>query len=242
MDVGKAFSFVFEDRNWFTKLVVGGLIALIPIFGIFALMGYMIAVIRRVMDEDPNPLPEWSDLGQKFVDGLLIWVAGLIYALPMLLLLCPVVFVWILPALGGEREDAIAALTSVAGLVTIGLGCIILLYALLLVFLGQVINLQYAGHGRLGACLRVGDIVRFTLKNVGNLLLIVIILIGVGAGINLVVGLISGALNMIPCVGQLLAVLLFLALLPLEVWLIALQGHLIGQLGRQSGLPSPRWG
>lgn len=239
MDVGKAFSFAFEDRDWVTKLLVGGLIALIPIFGTFALTGYMVAVIRRVLNRDPNPLPEWSDLGQKFVDGLLLWVANLIYALPMLLVACPVFLVWGLPILGGESEDMMAALTGLAGVLTIGLGCIVLLYSLLLTLLVPAIYLQYAGHGRLGACLRFGDVFRFTLQNLGNLLLFLVIVWAIGAGVGFIASLLVGAVNVIPCIGQLIAVLATLAMLPLAVWLLAFQGHLIGQIGQRSGLPTP---
>lgn len=239
MDVGKAFSFAFEDRDWVTKLLVGGLILLIPIFGGFALLGYMVTVIRRVLNGDPNPLPEWSDLGQKFVDGLLIWVATLIYALPLLILSCPIFFVWVLPALGGESEDAMAALTGVAGVLTIGLGCLFFLYSLFLIFLTPAIYLQYAGHGRLGACLRFGDVFRFALQNLGTLLLYLLIVVAASTGISLVASLLVGAVNVIPCIGQLIAVLFALAMLPLAVWLTAFQGHLIGQVGRRSGLPTP---
>lgn len=240
MDVGRAFRFVFEDRDWVAKLLLGGVILLIPIFGVFALTGYMIAVIRRVLNADPNPLPDWSELGQRFVDGLLVSVAGLVYALPGLLLACPIFFVWVLPALGGESEDLATALASVAGIVAIGLSCIVFLYGLLLVFLTPVIYLQYAGYGRIGACLRVGDIARFTLRNVGDLFLLLLIVVALSAGISLVASLIGGVSNLIPCVGPVIAILFILATLPASVWLMAFQAHLIGQIGRKSGLPSPR--
>ncbi|MCS7179263.1 MAG: DUF4013 domain-containing protein [Anaerolineae bacterium] len=239
MDVGKAFRFVFEDRDWVTKLLLGGLILLIPIFGIFALMGYMITVIRRVLSGDPNPLPDWRELGQKFVDGLLVWVAIFIYTLPALLLSCPVFAVSVLPMLGGENEDLTAVLTGVAGVLVIGLSCLIFLYTFLVAFLAPAIYLQYAGHGRLGACLRVGDIVRFTGRNLGSIFLILLLAVVISAVINVAIILINGALSVVvPCAGWVAGAVIGLITLPVAVWLTVFQGHLIGQIGRKSGLPS----
>ena len=39
MDIGKAFGFVFEDEQWVSKILLGAAIMLIPIFGLFALIG-----------------------------------------------------------------------------------------------------------------------------------------------------------------------------------------------------------
>jgi len=40
MDFGKAFSFVFEDEDWIKKIGVGGLISLIPVIGVFLVLGW----------------------------------------------------------------------------------------------------------------------------------------------------------------------------------------------------------
>jgi len=52
MDIGKAFSFVTEDSDALKKILIGGIISMIPIVN-FAAMGYIVEVIRRVANDDP---------------------------------------------------------------------------------------------------------------------------------------------------------------------------------------------
>jgi hypothetical protein len=88
MDLGKAFSFVFEDPNWVGKIVIGGILAIIPIIGWILVIGYMIAVARNVIRGDEHPLPEWSDFGRIIVDGAYGIVISLVYVLPIIIVAC----------------------------------------------------------------------------------------------------------------------------------------------------------
>jgi len=239
MDIGGALGFVFEDERWVAKLALGSLILLIPIFGVFAMIGYLIGVIRNVMNGLPRPLPEWDDLGQKFVDGLLVWVAMLIYSLPMLILICPVVLVWFLPLLGGEQDELVRALSGLSMAVAVGVGCLAVLYSLLLAMVTPPVYLQYAGHGSLGACLRIGDVFRFAFRNLGSIVLFWVVYWVASLAVSLVFGLIGAVVAWIPCVGWVISMMMVLAWLPVAVWLMAFQGHLIGQIGQSAGLPTP---
>ena len=58
MDIGGAFSYVFEDEDWIVKILLGAAILLIPIFGQLALVGYGIAILRNVKAGKPQPLPD----------------------------------------------------------------------------------------------------------------------------------------------------------------------------------------
>ncbi len=44
MDFAKAFSFVFDDPDWVQKIVIGGLVSLIPVIGWLLGLGYMVAI------------------------------------------------------------------------------------------------------------------------------------------------------------------------------------------------------
>jgi hypothetical protein len=223
MDIGNAFGFAFEDEEWVKKILLGALISLIPIFGQFAIMGYGIAVIRNVMAGEPRPLPNWNDLVRHFADGLMFWIATLIYALPFLVLICPIMVVWLLPALAGEQEDLTNVLIGVAGLVTTGLGCLAVLYGMLMALLTPVLQIRYVETGEIGACLRLGEVFRFLRANIGSI--IISQLLVWMAGVVLIS--VAGGLT------------LGLLVLPISVWLTAFSGHLYGQIGRQAGIAPP---
>jgi len=77
MNYSQALSFAFEDPQWVRKLAVGGLIAFLSfycgliIFLGFLLIGYYLQVIRTACRNGNTELPDWSDLGKIFVDGIL---------------------------------------------------------------------------------------------------------------------------------------------------------------------------
>ena len=88
MDVGKSIGYVFEDKKWTNKLLIGMLVSIVPIVN-FALFGWVIDIMRNVSQREPMPLPEWDNFGDKFVKGAILFVVGLIYSLPALLITCP---------------------------------------------------------------------------------------------------------------------------------------------------------
>jgi hypothetical protein len=59
MDIGKAFSFPFEDDDWLTKLFLGAVVSIVPILN-FAWGGYTVDILRNVIDGVPRPLPAWK--------------------------------------------------------------------------------------------------------------------------------------------------------------------------------------
>ncbi len=236
MDIAKALGFVFEDEDWVSKILLGAAIMLIPIFGGFALMGYAIAVIRNVMAGEPRPLPAWDDLGRYFMDGLMFWVATLIYALPLFIFICPIVVVWALPAIAGESENLKTILISASGLVSVGLGCLASLYGILLGLLTPALQIRYAETGELGACLRFGEVFRFLFANIGGIIIAQILLWVAGMVIGMIVSVLAGVLSIIPICGWILGAALGLLMLPVGVWLAVFSGHLYGQIGHQAGI------
>ncbi|MCG8607488.1 DUF4013 domain-containing protein [bacterium] len=85
MNYSEALSFTFNDEDWLKKLGIGGLFALLSVYaGLFFIlgffiMGYYIGVLRNVMKGEEKPLPDWSDMGKIFVDGLLATIITLFY-------------------------------------------------------------------------------------------------------------------------------------------------------------------
>lgn len=226
MDFSKAITYVLDDRRWLTKIGIGALIALVPILN-FSLAGYSVEIIRRLMRSESEVLPEWDDLGNYFIDGLKLWVIGLVYSLPFLVLIC-LLLLPILPQLLPDAVDEKARhFLSGFGLLTmICGGLLLLMYSLFLSFLHPVIVGQYASQNSIGACFRVGEIWKVITKDIGGYLTMWLGLLALAFGGAIVLLVVAIVLNIIPCIGQVLAPI---AELLLASYLVFASAHLVGQ-------------
>lgn len=163
MDIGKAFSFVFEDEQWVASILIGGLIVLIPIIGPFFLLGYALETARNVAQGHPRPLPKWSNFGEKLGLGFAYFIIGLVYSLPVIvlfaLLICAPLFA---AAAGSEQGAAAAALGSFGCLIPLLLIVALLLQPVILAALAR-----YLQTGSIGAALQVGDVIAMVRANPG---------------------------------------------------------------------------
>ena len=91
MDLALAFgglTYLFKDKSWVGKLLLGAVIALIPIIGWLAIIGWGIEMLRRRANGEEG-LPDWGQFGKKIGDGFLMFIILLIYAIPMILTFIP---------------------------------------------------------------------------------------------------------------------------------------------------------
>ncbi len=151
MDIGRAFSFVFEDEEWMKKIGIGGLIFLIPIAGWLAIAGYMAEVTRNVIKGDPTPLPDWSDFGAKLMEGLYLMLIGFVYSL--IVLIPTIIYVVIVAVVGGAANNDAVGLVSCCFMPIIGL-------------LGLAMSIivwpaygRYIQTNNLGSAFQVGEII-----------------------------------------------------------------------------------
>ena len=168
MNLGKAFSYPFEDKLWASKLGIGMAVSIVPILN-FAWIGYMIEIIRRVIRGDAEVIPGWDEFGKKFMDGLILFLAGLVYSLPVLILaVIPILL--IVPAsvtTNGNMQDVGNALMTAGGFVILCLSCLIILYALALSIVYPAICVEYARKGTFAACFQFKIIFAEIGKNAG---------------------------------------------------------------------------
>ncbi len=87
MDIGKAFTYIFKDEDWIKKVLIGGLLLLIPIFGWAFAIGYFFVHYNHLKADDfERPLPEWDKLGDMFIIGLKFIVIYIVYFIPIFFL------------------------------------------------------------------------------------------------------------------------------------------------------------
>lgn len=230
MNIGKSFSFVFDDKQWISKLGLGAVIALVPILN-FAWSGYMVGIIRNVMNNESEPLPNWDDLGKKFNDGLLLTVAGIVYSLPMLIVICLPMSFMIVPAILSGNTDTQALADAVAGAgsaLFLCLLCAFILYAIVLSVIYPAILVIFAREGTLASCFKFREVFDLVGKNVSPFFTAWIVSFLAGLAIGLVAGTIQVVVNFIPCLGQIIS---FVLAIGIVVYSTAIYAHLFGQFG-----------
>lgn len=230
MNIGKSFSFVFDDQNWISKLGLGALITLIPILNL-SWSGYMVGIIRNVMNGAPNPLPTWDDLGKKFMDGLLLTVASLVYALPIIVVFCLPLSFMIVPAILAGESDMQGIAEAIAGLGTalfVCLLCLFVVYALALSVIYPAILVIFAREGTFASCFKFREVISLISKNTTPFITAWAVNIGLSFVISFVIGIAQTVLNFIPCLGQIASIVITFGVI---VYATAVYAHLFGQFG-----------
>lgn len=168
MDLGKAFSYVFDDEQWISSILIGGLIVLIPIIGQLALLGYMLEAARNVATGNPRPLPQWNNFGEKLSLGFGGFVISLVYALPLILLSMALICFPILAATGARSEEAAVTILG-------SLGCIVPLIIVLSILIQPLLlaaMVRYLQTGSLGAAFQVGEVIAMVRADLGSWLVL----------------------------------------------------------------------
>lgn len=212
MDITRSFSYVFEDEDWVTKLLLTAVIGIIPIVN-FAVMGWIIELMRNMADGVEKPMPEWNDFGDKFMSGLNVTIASLLYNFVLVILTCCISF--LIALMGGDAEEM--------NILVMGFLCcfsvIVIAYSIVasaVLFIGMV---KYIHKPEFSVFMDFRDNMRLARENINTLLMLVVF----GFVVGIVLGVITGVLSIIPCLGTIAAGLISAFLTP------PIFGHLSGQ-------------
>ncbi len=166
MNIGKAFTYVFDDPDYIKKIGIAALMALIPVVGSLILLGWGVEITRRVIQGDAQPLPDWTDFGKLLMQGLKAFVVIFVYVLPIILLTSCVQIAMI--PLQSQSNNTFAMVITGLSLVTSCLGAILGIAAAFLIppALGIL-----AVTGQIGAALRFTDVIALVRANTSAYLL-----------------------------------------------------------------------
>ncbi len=228
MDIGRSFSFQLEDRRWPNKLGLAAAVTLVPILNL-AFSGYVVDVLRNVDRGLAEPLPEWDDLGRKFVEGAVLLAATFVYALPGLLVIClPASMVVLSGAIGGDQtlQKLANSIGTVGGVLFYCLLCVFILYVLLLSIIHPAITVLFSRQGTFASCFRIRDALQLIRSDASGFFTAWIAYVAATLVVGMVVALVGAITGWIPCIGWAVGLILSLGSL---VYLATVYAHLFGQ-------------
>lgn len=172
-DFLKPLTFVFDDPRWIQKVLIGGLfiIASMFIIGAFFLYGYLARLARNVISGMQHPLPEWDDLGEYFGEGAKLFVVGLLYVIPVMIV---VAIVFVPTVIMGSASDN-ETVRSMAGMSMAFMWCLIFPLGLALALWMPAVFLRVVVTGNFKAAFEFGHIFNFIRANIGNYILAFIV-------------------------------------------------------------------
>jgi hypothetical protein len=155
MEFGKAFSFAFEDPDWLKKLGIGALLMIIPFIGWLVVAGWGIEITKRVIQRDPQPLPDWSDFGGNLMKGLQVFVISLVYSLPVVLVnICQQG----VSLYGQQGDTSNQTMLTVITVLAVCFGCVSFIYGIFLGFILPAALGNFAATGQMSAGFRFGEV------------------------------------------------------------------------------------
>lgn len=216
MNLTRAFSFMFDDPDWWQVVVVVGLLQLVPIIGQIAALGCILYTARAVASGNDRPLPRLNQFGAVFSEGLYGAFIYIVYYLPMFLIMC--LFGCLIVAVvvaTGNNEPPIGMLIGLA----LCLNLLLVPLALITQPLLIVGSGRYVQTGSAGAALQLGEVFALLRRNPAEWL---------------VLWLLSILCNFVAGLG---AIVVFFGVLFTTAYAALVFGHLLGQTVRQVSSP-----
>jgi hypothetical protein len=212
MDFGRAFSHAQQDPDWLKKVGIAALVMLIPLLGPITVLGWGLEITRRVIVNDPNTLPDWSNFSEHMVRGFKGFAVSLAFSLPGLVLsICQTSITTILQN-SSDQSSAVASMAGALGIVIMCISCLSMILSLAASFLmPAAFGNMMANNGDLGAAFRFNEVFGLLRAGIGPYLMA---FLG-----GLLAGLIAG-LGIIACI---------IGVLFTSAWAMTVSSHLYGQ-------------
>ncbi|HEX5504664.1 MAG TPA: DUF4013 domain-containing protein [Thermomicrobiales bacterium] len=231
MDIGKAFTYAFEDPKWVQKVLIGaGLvfaafltsIILVGIVLWIIVLGYLVQLVRNVIAGEQYPLPEWNDWGGFLTEGAKALVVAIVIFLPAIVLEILNFVVGVAGSIASSSDSSGAG--AGVGAVGLCLGCLTWLVSIACALGLPVAIGRYAATRNIAATLRFNELWATFRANLGTYLIVWLL--------SLVTGFISG-IGFIACGIGLFFTVFYASLV---------NYHLYGQAYRKAQGTAPSYG
>ncbi len=173
MEFGKAFSYSFQDTDWLKKVGIAGLVFLIPVLGQIIVMGWALEIIRRVINDSPDPLPDWSDFNGFLSKGFMSFVVSFAYMIPVFLISGCMQATNAGVSLLAANSDS-NLLSGAVSIVSICFSCLVSLISIGIGFILPAANARLADTGELGAAFKFNEVIGLVRAAPGPYLLVLL--------------------------------------------------------------------
>jgi magnesium-transporting ATPase (P-type) len=197
VDVGKSIRFIFEDKQWLSKVLIGTLILLVSIpltfvlvgfLGLAIVTGYSLDVLRNVRAGSTRPLPEWRDQwGEWLVEGLKLLLIVFVWSLP-------IIFLNVFTGIGDSMMNTNSGLLNLFGGMTVAVAsCLALLWSIAVALVTPAIYIRLAETRELASGFQFNAIYVWTRDRIGDVVIAVLLSILLTLALTLV-GAVIGVL------------------------------------------------
>jgi len=181
-DLNRLFYFPIENKEARKNFLIGALLILasfiIPIIPYLLVIGYLARIMRQVINGEKPHMTDWDDWETLFKDGAKLFGVRLIYSLPLLLLLLPIMLgLFVMPILASmsDRLNEVVYLTYwTLPLFVICLLPLSLSFSLII----PVAEAHVVAKGSFSAGFRIGEWWAIFRKNIGGFVVAFMIFYG----------------------------------------------------------------
>ena len=188
MDIGEIISdsIKYPSSNWGKVLILGVImIASILIVPVFLLIGYLFRIIKASL-AGLDELPEFDEIGEMFVDGLKVFVVGIVYSIPVI-----IISIIIGALLGSTTSTSLSLNPYMIWAIVLGYAVYIIVAAIIgLIEVIAIANMAYY-DGDLGAAFRFSEVLDHIARIGWGKYIVTYIVIGIVAFIGFLIGLLT---------------------------------------------------
>ena len=229
IDYAKSLTFIFDDEKWLSKVgwatlwaFVSFLLLLFPLY--LFICGYGLELARNVTNGKEHPLPELDDINAIYKEGFRFLVVLLVYSLPLLIINCLYVGVAMVPTwlLLSESPEQVADWNAAITGSSLAFQCLVYFLSLGYGFIFPAIMVRFIQTDDIRETLKISEVIKIVRDHF--FICFMIMLMSIAATFIWYFALLF---SLITICG--IFVVYFIG----PVWLMAVQGHLVGQFYRQ---------
>ena len=191
-DLNYLLTFPMKDAQARKQFLIGMLLYLaafiVPIIPTLFVTGYMMRIIRQILNGEQPRMTDWDEWGEMFTDGARLFGVSLVFMLPLFILFCPLIglsiaFPFILENTSRNADWIVILFPLLVG----GIFLILMPLSIGISLFLPVAEVHVTDKGEFGAAFRVREWWEIFRANWGGFLLALAIAYGISFALSIIV-------------------------------------------------------